>query len=181
MISSFYLCICVFVPVPSREKCWTSKPSMWPLVSDLSLHSWSIINHGTSSNEDDNAPYVNGTDTADVVISFNRTKVGRPIPVKLIFTLRLKCLTLIFFFFQGGTFGTLFVFDRDLTTIFPKDQMHNRYVETLLNNDAWIKDTFDIKDTFNERRVAHRGIRESVHDYRKWSRGHRYRFFFWTN
>ncbi|XP_072247477.1 proto-oncogene tyrosine-protein kinase receptor Ret [Leuresthes tenuis] len=89
--------------------------------------------------EDDNAPYVNGTDTADVVISFNRTK--------------------------GGTFGTLFVFDRDLTTIFPKDQMQNRYVETLLNSDTWIKETFDIKDTFNERRVAHGGIRESVHDY----------------
>lgn len=27
------------------------------------------------NDEDDNAPYVNGTDTADVVISFNRTKV----------------------------------------------------------------------------------------------------------
>uniref|UniRef100_A0AAQ4RFS0 receptor protein-tyrosine kinase n=1 Tax=Gasterosteus aculeatus aculeatus TaxID=481459 RepID=A0AAQ4RFS0_GASAC len=27
--------------------------------------------------EDDNAPYVNATDTADVIISFNRTKVGR--------------------------------------------------------------------------------------------------------
>ncbi|CAG6017827.1 unnamed protein product [Menidia menidia] len=89
--------------------------------------------------EDDNAPYVNGTDTADVVISFNRTK--------------------------GGTFGTLFVFDRDLTTIFPRDRSHNRYVETLLSNDAWIKETFDIKGNFNERRVAHRGIRESVHDY----------------
>lgn len=29
--------------------------------------------------EDDNAPYVNATDTADVIISFNRTKVRRPI------------------------------------------------------------------------------------------------------
>lgn len=26
--------------------------------------------------EDDNAPYLNGTETADVVISFNRTKVS---------------------------------------------------------------------------------------------------------
>ncbi|XP_041866398.1 proto-oncogene tyrosine-protein kinase receptor Ret isoform X2 [Melanotaenia boesemani] len=89
--------------------------------------------------EDDNAPYVNGTDTADIVISFNRTK--------------------------GGTFGTLFVFDRDLTTIYPKDQNHNKYVETLLNNDPWINATFDIKDTFSERRAARGGIRESVHDY----------------
>lgn len=28
------------------------------------------------NDEDDNAPYVNGTDTADIVISFNRTKVS---------------------------------------------------------------------------------------------------------
>uniref|UniRef100_A0A3Q2DS66 Proto-oncogene tyrosine-protein kinase receptor Ret n=1 Tax=Cyprinodon variegatus TaxID=28743 RepID=A0A3Q2DS66_CYPVA len=89
--------------------------------------------------EDDNAPYVNGTDTVDVVISFNRTKVG--------------------------TFGTLFVFDRDLTTLFPKDLSHNRYVGTLLSTDPWIKDTFDIKGTFSERRASPGGIRESVYDY----------------
>lgn len=29
------------------------------------------------NDEDDNAPYVNGTDMADIVISFNRTKVRR--------------------------------------------------------------------------------------------------------
>lgn len=29
------------------------------------------------NDEDDNAPYVNGTDTVDIVISFNRTKVRR--------------------------------------------------------------------------------------------------------
>lgn len=29
------------------------------------------------NDEDDNAPYVNGTDTADIIISFNRTKVRR--------------------------------------------------------------------------------------------------------
>ncbi|XP_036071308.1 proto-oncogene tyrosine-protein kinase receptor Ret isoform X2 [Oryzias melastigma] len=89
--------------------------------------------------EDDNAPYLNGTDTADVVISFNRTK--------------------------GGTFGSLRVFDRDLTTIFPKDKSHNRYVETLLSNDPWIKETFDIKSSFSERKTTPAGIRESVHEY----------------
>ncbi|MEQ2220872.1 hypothetical protein ILYODFUR_010003 [Ilyodon furcidens] len=89
--------------------------------------------------EDDNAPYVNGTDTVDVVISFNRTK--------------------------GAAFGTLFVFDRDLTTLFPKDLSQNRYVGTLLNSEPWIKDTFDIKGTFSERRAAPGGIRESVYDY----------------
>ncbi len=29
------------------------------------------------NDEDDNAPYINGTDTADIIISFNRTKVRR--------------------------------------------------------------------------------------------------------
>ncbi|XP_008428251.1 proto-oncogene tyrosine-protein kinase receptor Ret isoform X1 [Poecilia reticulata] len=89
--------------------------------------------------EDDNAPYVNGTDTAEVVISFNRTK--------------------------GAAFGTLFVFDRDLTTLFPKDLSQNRYVGTLLSSESWIKDTFDIKATFSERRASPGGIRESVYDY----------------
>ncbi|XP_004077559.1 proto-oncogene tyrosine-protein kinase receptor Ret [Oryzias latipes] len=89
--------------------------------------------------EDDNAPYLNGTETADVVISFNRTK--------------------------GGTFGSLRVFDRDLTTIFPKDKSHNRYVETLLSSDPWIKETFDIKSSFSERKTTPAGIRESVHEY----------------
>uniref|UniRef100_A0AAQ5Y4W3 Proto-oncogene tyrosine-protein kinase receptor Ret n=1 Tax=Amphiprion ocellaris TaxID=80972 RepID=A0AAQ5Y4W3_AMPOC len=91
------------------------------------------------NDEDDNAPYVNGTDTADIIISYNRTK--------------------------GGSFGTLFVFDRDLTPIFPIDKTHNKYVGTLLNNDPWIKDTFDIKGTFSEKKAAVGGIRESVHDY----------------
>ncbi|TNM99732.1 hypothetical protein fugu_012765 [Takifugu bimaculatus] len=86
--------------------------------------------------EDDNAPYLNGTDTADIVISFNRT--------------------------VGGSFGTLSVFDRDLTPIIGRS--HNKYVGTLLNTDPWAKETFDIKSTFRERK-AQGGIRETVHDY----------------
>lgn len=70
-------------------------------------------------------------------------------------------------FFQGGSFGNLFVFDRDLTPIFPIDQSHNRYDGTLLNSDQWIKNTFDIKDTFSEKKAARGGIRETVHNYSK--------------
>uniref|UniRef100_A0A665TRJ8 Proto-oncogene tyrosine-protein kinase receptor Ret n=1 Tax=Echeneis naucrates TaxID=173247 RepID=A0A665TRJ8_ECHNA len=91
------------------------------------------------NDEDDNAPYVNGTDSVDVVISFNRTK--------------------------GGSFGTLFVFDRDLTPIYPVDQTHNKYVGTLLNSDPWSDKTFDIKGSFNEKKSPHGGIRETVHNY----------------
>uniref|UniRef100_A0A3Q3IZM7 Proto-oncogene tyrosine-protein kinase receptor Ret n=1 Tax=Monopterus albus TaxID=43700 RepID=A0A3Q3IZM7_MONAL len=91
------------------------------------------------NDEDDNAPYVNGTDTADVIISFNRTK--------------------------GGSYGALFIFDRDLTPIYPIDQSHNRYVGTLLNTETWIKEAFDIKGFFSEKTAAHGGIRETVHNY----------------
>ncbi|XP_053730192.1 proto-oncogene tyrosine-protein kinase receptor Ret [Synchiropus splendidus] len=91
------------------------------------------------NDEDDNAPYVNGTDTADVVISFNRTK--------------------------GGSFGTLFVFDRDLTPIYPIDLSHNKYVGTMLGADTWTKETFNIKASFSEKKDATKGIRETVHDF----------------
>ncbi|XP_005735104.1 proto-oncogene tyrosine-protein kinase receptor Ret [Pundamilia nyererei] len=87
------------------------------------------------NDEDDNAPYVNGTDSADVVISYNRTK--------------------------GGTFGSLYVFDRDLTPILGDN--HNKYVGTWLNTDPWIKETFDIKNSFTEKKA--KGIRETVHNY----------------
>ncbi|XP_026165362.1 proto-oncogene tyrosine-protein kinase receptor Ret [Mastacembelus armatus] len=91
------------------------------------------------NDEDDNAPYVNGTDTANIIISFNRTK--------------------------GGSFGNLFVFDRDLTPIYPIDQSHNKYVGTLRSSDPWIKETFDIRGTFSEKIAAHGGIRQTVHNY----------------
>uniref|UniRef100_A0A665THQ1 Proto-oncogene tyrosine-protein kinase receptor Ret n=1 Tax=Echeneis naucrates TaxID=173247 RepID=A0A665THQ1_ECHNA len=68
-------------------------------------------------------------------------------------------------FFQGGSFGTLFVFDRDLTPIYPVDQTHNKYVGTLLNSDPWSDKTFDIKGSFNEKKSPHGGIRETVHNY----------------
>ncbi|XP_018536505.1 proto-oncogene tyrosine-protein kinase receptor Ret [Lates calcarifer] len=91
------------------------------------------------NDEDDNAPYVNGTDMADIVISFNRTK--------------------------GGSFGTLLVFDRDLTPLYQIDKSHNKYVGTLLSSDPWINKTFDIKGTFREKKTAPGGIRETVHEY----------------
>lgn len=67
---------------------------------------------------------------------------------------------------QGGSFGTLLVYDRDLTTIFPKEKSHNKYVGTLLSNDTWINDTFDIRGTYSEKKAAG-GIRETIYDYRK--------------
>ncbi|KAF3708465.1 Proto-oncogene tyrosine-protein kinase receptor Ret [Channa argus] len=91
------------------------------------------------NDEDDNAPYVNGTDTADVIIRYNRKK--------------------------GSTFGKVSVYDRDLTPIYPIDQTQNKYVGTLLSNDQWVKETFDIKGTFTEKTTAPGHIRETVHNY----------------
>lgn len=68
---------------------------------------------------------------------------------------------------QGGSFGSLLVYDRDLTTIYPKEKSHNKCVGTLISNDPWIKDTFDVKGTFSEKKAARGGVRETVYDYRK--------------
>lgn len=92
----------------------------------------------------------------------NLTDVFSP---RLNFGPKAKCI--LFFFFQGATFGSLFVFDRDLTTIYPKDQSGNRFVETFISSDPWIKDTFDVRGVFSERKAAQGGVRESVFDYRK--------------
>lgn len=120
--------------------------------------------------EDDNAPYLNGTDVADIVISFNRTAVRRltrhdPVPSEVVSPRVPLTLPTSTFLLQGGSFGTLSVFDRDLTPII--DRTHNKYVGTLLNIDPWVKETFDIKGTFSEKKAAQGGIRETVHDYRK--------------
>lgn len=123
------------------------------------------------NDEDDNGPYVNGTDTADVTISFNRTKVRRAARYWFRRRLGIQRLTFPVLRFQGGTFGTLSVFDRDLTPIYPIDQSHNKYVGMLRSNDQWVKETFDIKGTFSETTAAHGGIRETVHDYRKKPKG----------
>lgn len=69
--------------------------------------------------------------------------------------------------FQGTTFGTLLVFDRDLTTTYPEKDSHNKYIGTLLNGDKWVKDTFDIKGVFSEKKASVGGIRESVNSYRE--------------
>lgn len=72
-----------------------------------------------------------------------------------------------YFLFQGATFGTLLVFDRDLTTTYPEEDSHNKYVGTLLNSDSWVRGTFDVKGIFTEKKAALGGVRESVNSYRK--------------
>ncbi|TSK22694.1 Proto-oncogene tyrosine-protein kinase receptor Ret [Bagarius yarrelli] len=90
--------------------------------------------------EDDSPPYVNGTDTEDVLIEFSRSK--------------------------SAAFGNLFVYDRDTTSAYHKEQSQNKYVWTLMTNDTWIKDTFTIQQNFSEEKPIFDNVRGTVYKYR---------------
>ncbi|XP_062319953.1 proto-oncogene tyrosine-protein kinase receptor Ret isoform X2 [Osmerus eperlanus] len=90
--------------------------------------------------EDDNAPYVNGTDTDEIVIEFNRI--------------------------EGGVFGNLTVYDRDTTATYPKDDSQNWLVGNMLTNDIWIREAFTVEHTFREEKSMFGNVRGTVHEYR---------------
>ncbi|MCJ8730504.1 hypothetical protein PDJAM_G00185210 [Pangasius djambal] len=90
--------------------------------------------------EDDSPPYVNGTDTEEVLIEFSRSK--------------------------GTAFGNLFVYDRDTTSTYHKEQSQNKYVWTLMTNDSWIKDTFTIQQNFSEEKPIFGNVRGTVYKYK---------------
>ncbi|XP_051945820.1 proto-oncogene tyrosine-protein kinase receptor Ret-like [Xyrauchen texanus] len=90
--------------------------------------------------EDDNPPYVNGTDNEDVIIEFNRS--------------------------EGTICGSLSVYDRDTTPVYPSDQSQNKFVGTLLTNDPWIRNTFTIEPKFREEKAVFSNVRGTVHEYK---------------
>uniref|UniRef100_A0A8C2JZV5 Proto-oncogene tyrosine-protein kinase receptor Ret n=1 Tax=Cyprinus carpio TaxID=7962 RepID=A0A8C2JZV5_CYPCA len=90
--------------------------------------------------EDDNPPYMNGTDTEDIKIEFNRS--------------------------EGTVYGTLFVYDRDTTPVYPTNQIENKLEGTLMTNDSWIKNTFTIEHKFREERAIFGNVRGTVHEYK---------------
>ncbi|XP_066534640.1 proto-oncogene tyrosine-protein kinase receptor Ret isoform X2 [Hoplias malabaricus] len=90
--------------------------------------------------EDDTAPYVNGTDSEEVLIEFSRS--------------------------EGTVFGHLFVYDRDTTPSYPKDQTENKFVGTFMNNDSFIRDTFTILHEFREEKAIFGNVRGTVHEYK---------------
>ncbi|KAK0149935.1 Proto-oncogene tyrosine-protein kinase receptor Ret [Merluccius polli] len=89
--------------------------------------------------EDDNGPLINGTDSVEVTVEYDRA--------------------------EGGSLVTLSVYDKDTTPKFPKEPSQNRYVGTMLTNDPWIKDTFAIRDTFKEDKSLFSNIRGTVFEY----------------
>lgn len=68
---------------------------------------------------------------------------------------------------QGATFGDLFVYDRDTTSTYHKEQGQNMYVWTLMTNDSWIKDTFTIQQNFSEEKPIFGNVRGTVYKYSK--------------
>ncbi|KAJ8412814.1 hypothetical protein AAFF_G00117650 [Aldrovandia affinis] len=90
--------------------------------------------------EDDNAPYLNGSDTEEVVLEFSRK--------------------------QNTLFGSLLVFDRDTTPIYPKEQTQNKFVGQIMTQDSWVKDHFDVTHSFREEKAIFSNVRGTVHEYR---------------
>ncbi|KAF5890420.1 proto-oncogene tyrosine-protein kinase receptor Ret isoform X1, partial [Clarias magur] len=108
--------------------------------TEETLHTVLTPLHINIYDEDDNPPYVNGTDTEDVLIEFSRSK--------------------------GAAFGNLLVYDRDTTSIYMREESQNKYVWTLLTNDSWIKDTFTIQQYFSEEKPIFGNVRGTVYKYK---------------
>ncbi|XP_030235282.1 proto-oncogene tyrosine-protein kinase receptor Ret isoform X2 [Gadus morhua] len=89
--------------------------------------------------EDDNAPFLNGNDSVEVVVEYNRDK--------------------------GALLATHSVFDRDITPKYPKEPRQNRYVGTMLTIDQWTNETFTVTSTFKEDKSLFGNIRGTVFEY----------------
>ncbi|XP_062851471.1 proto-oncogene tyrosine-protein kinase receptor Ret [Trichomycterus rosablanca] len=95
--------------------------------------------HISIYDEDDSPPYVNGTDTEDIIIEFSRS--------------------------AGAVFGNLLVYDKDTTSTIPRIQ-NQKFVGTLLTNDPWISETFRIQQYFREERAIFGNVRGTVYEYK---------------
>ncbi|XP_053548860.1 proto-oncogene tyrosine-protein kinase receptor Ret [Bombina bombina] len=93
--------------------------------------------------EDDTAPFLpNGTDTTNVVVEFNRK--------------------------EGTVLGVLEVWDVDSTPVYPLDTNHNKYTETIVNKDQFVRGAFRIEHMFREKKFKPKDnwIRGTLHEYR---------------
>uniref|UniRef100_A0A8C8MH71 receptor protein-tyrosine kinase n=1 Tax=Oncorhynchus tshawytscha TaxID=74940 RepID=A0A8C8MH71_ONCTS len=72
-------CLCLVVTAPlDREESETYSPMLICTVqTDTMVDTFFVTLHINVYDEDDNAPYVSGTDTEDVVLEFDRKQVGR--------------------------------------------------------------------------------------------------------
>ncbi|KAM5140971.1 proto-oncogene tyrosine-protein kinase receptor Ret isoform 2-T2 [Mantella aurantiaca] len=82
---------------------------------------------------DDNPPQLfNDTDTVNAVVEYDRK--------------------------EGTVLGSLIVLDRDSTPVYPAGSSHNKYNETILNNESFVQEMFQVKRELSE--------------YKFWSYGH---------
>lgn len=92
--------------------------------------------------EDDCPPFLSeGKDTTDVVVEYERK--------------------------EGTVLGSLVVHDLDSTPVYPADNSHNRYTETIVNNETFVLDKFQIRRNLSEFKFWRNGnmIRGSVHNF----------------
>ncbi|XP_075205152.1 proto-oncogene tyrosine-protein kinase receptor Ret isoform X1 [Anomaloglossus baeobatrachus] len=92
--------------------------------------------------EDDSPPFLpDGTDTANVTVEYERK--------------------------EGTILGSLLVYDLDTTPVYPIDSNHNRYTETIINNETFVKEKFRIKHSLKE--IQFRSnvsmVRGTVHEF----------------
>ncbi|XP_065152790.1 proto-oncogene tyrosine-protein kinase receptor Ret isoform X2 [Paramisgurnus dabryanus] len=130
----------VTAPVDREEKEVYRFLIVCTIQTEETVHTLDIPLHVNIYDEDDNPPYLNGTDTEDVVIEFNRS--------------------------EGTICGSLSVYDRDTTPVYPSNQSQNKFVGTILNNDPWIKNTFTIEPKFREEKTIFSNVRGTVHEYK---------------
>ncbi|XP_052007438.1 proto-oncogene tyrosine-protein kinase receptor Ret isoform X2 [Xyrauchen texanus] len=130
----------VTAPVDREEKEVYSLVIVCTVCTEETVHTLVTPLHVNIYDEDDNPPYVNGTDNEDVIIEFNRS--------------------------EGAICGSLSVYDRDTTPVYPSDQSQNKFVGTLLTNDPWVRNTFTIEPKFREEKAVFSNVRGTVHEYK---------------
>ncbi|KAK6328899.1 hypothetical protein J4Q44_G00008770 [Coregonus suidteri] len=129
----------VTAPLDREEREMYSPMLVCTVQTDTMIEKFFVTLHINIYDEDDNAPYVNETDTEDVVLEFDRM--------------------------EGSSFGNLFVYDRDTTPRYPKDQSQNRFVGNMMTNDSWINEMFTIEHSFKEEKAIFGNVRGTVHEF----------------
>ncbi|CAI9549898.1 unnamed protein product, partial [Staurois parvus] len=91
---------------------------------------------------DDNPPQLfNDTNTANVVVEYERK--------------------------EGTMLGSLLVLDRDSTPVYPQGSSHNKYNETIINNESFVQEMFQVKRELSEYKFwsdGH-GVRGTLHEF----------------
>ncbi|XP_040176609.1 proto-oncogene tyrosine-protein kinase receptor Ret [Rana temporaria] len=92
---------------------------------------------------DDNPPQLfNDTNTVNMVVEYDRK--------------------------EGTILGSLLVLDRDSTPVYPPGSSHNKYNETIVNNESFVQEMFQVKRELSEYKFWSDGhsIRGTLHEFK---------------